>query len=83
MHRRAAPTVVARSALRAGDSFVAAMTVAIVEGWPLDAALAYGIAAGAAAVIAPNNGGCRAADVERLYAAGLAGSDRVIEAVGR
>lgn len=67
--RRAAPTVVARSALGAGDSFVAAITVAIVEGWPLDTALAYGVAAGAAAVIAPNDGGCRAVDVERLFVA--------------
>ena len=74
--RRAAPAVVARSALGAGDSFVAAMTVAIVDGWPLDAALDYGVAAGAAAVIAPNDGGCRAADVERLFAASLKVSDR-------
>ena len=74
--RRAAPAVVARSALGAGDSFVAAMTVAIVDGWPLDAALDYGVAAGAAAVIAPNDGGCRAADVERLYAASRTISDR-------
>lgn len=70
--RRAAPAVVALSALGAGDSFVAAMTIAIIEGWPLEDALAYGVAAGAAAVIAPNDGGCRAADVERLYAASRA-----------
>ena len=74
--RRAAPKVVARSALGAGDSFVAAITVAMVDGWPLDAALDYGVAAGAAAVIAPNDGGCRAADVERLYAASRKVSDR-------
>ena len=50
----------------------AAMTVAIVNRWSLHAALDYGVAAGAAAVIAPNDGGCRAVDVERRYAASRA-----------
>ncbi|WP_439533875.1 1-phosphofructokinase family hexose kinase [Polymorphobacter sp.] len=72
VHHRAAPVVTVHSALGAGDSFVAALTVALVEGWALDRALGYAVAAGAAAVMAPDMGGCRAADVERLFAA-LAG----------
>jgi 6-phosphofructokinase 2 len=66
--RCAAPAVVARSALGAGDSFVAALTIAIVEGRSLDNALRYAVAAGAAAVMAADNRGLRLADVERHYA---------------
>lgn len=67
--RCAAPAVVARTALGAGDSFVAALTIAIVSGWPLDDALAYAVAAGTAAVMAPDRDGLRSADVERLHSA--------------
>lgn len=76
IYRRAAPVVVARSALGAGDSFLAALTVALIEEWPADAALGYAIAAGAAAVMAPDVAGCRAADVDRLYAAQSTGWPR-------
>ena len=62
------PPIEARSAVGAGDSFVAAMTIAIVQGRPLDAALAYAVAAGTAAVLSPGAGLARSEDVERLYA---------------
>jgi 6-phosphofructokinase 2 len=56
-----------RSAVGAGDSFVAAMTVALVEGrTPVDAFM-RGIAGGTAAVLTPGTGLCRREDVERLY----------------
>jgi len=59
--------VEARSAVGAGDSFVAAMTVALVEGrTPVDAFM-RGIAAGTAAVLTPGTGLCRREDVEQLY----------------
>lgn len=63
------PPIETRSAVGAGDSFVAAMTVAIVQGRPLDAALAYAVAAGTAAVLSPGAELARSEDVERLYAA--------------
>lgn len=66
--RLKAPSVEARSAVGAGDSFVAAITVAIVQGWPLDSAFAYAVAAGTAAVLSPGAELARSADVERLYA---------------
>lgn len=62
------PPIEARSAVGAGDSFVAAMTVAIVQGRPLDAALAYAVAAGTAAVLSPGAELAQSEDVERLYA---------------
>lgn len=57
----------ARSAVGAGDSFVAAMTLALAEGRPVEDAAAYGVAAGAAAVLAPPSKVCRREDVARLY----------------
>lgn len=62
------PSIETHSAVGAGDSFVAAMTVAIARGWPLDAAFAYAVAAGTAAVLSPGAELARAADVDRLYA---------------
>ena len=66
--RAATPPVEARSAVGAGDSFVGAITLAIAQGRPLDAALAYGVAAGTAAVLSPGAELSRVEDVERLYA---------------
>lgn len=66
--RAATPPVEARSAVGAGDSFVGAITLAIAQDRRLDAALAYGVAAGTAAVLSPGAELSRAADVERLYA---------------
>lgn len=67
--RLQAPPVEAQSAVGAGDSFVAAITVAVVQGRPLDAALAYAVAAGTAAVLSPGAELALSEDVERLYAA--------------
>lgn len=68
MWRLAAPPVTARSAVGAGDSFVAAAAVALAERRPLDVVLAYGVAAGTAAVLSPGNDLANPNDVERLYA---------------
>ena len=56
------------SAVGAGDSMVAALTLALAQGEHLEEALLYGIAAGAAALTAPGNELARREDVERLYA---------------
>jgi 6-phosphofructokinase 2 len=60
--------VEAKSAVGAGDSFVAAMTFALARGWPPAHALGLGIAAGAAAALTPGTDLCHRADVERLAA---------------
>jgi 6-phosphofructokinase 2 len=60
--------VEAKSAVGAGDSFLAAMTFALACGRdPVDA-FRYGIAAGAAAVLTPGTDLCHRNDVERIYA---------------
>lgn len=56
-----------RSAVGAGDSFLAAMTLAISRGEVAEDAFRYGIAAGAAAVMTPGTELCRRSDVEELY----------------
>jgi 6-phosphofructokinase 2 len=67
--RRFAPLPVqARSAVGAGDSFVAAMTLGLARGMPPIEAFRYGMAAGTAAVLTPGNDLCKRADVERLFA---------------
>jgi 6-phosphofructokinase 2 len=58
----------AKSAVGAGDSFLAAMTFALACGRELVEAFRYGIAAGAAAVLSPGNNLCRRDDVERMHA---------------
>lgn len=63
------PPVLARSAVGAGDSFVAGVTLALAFGKPLREGLALGVAAGTAAVLSPGAGLSRRKDVERLYAA--------------
>ena len=66
--RAATPPVKARSAVGAGDSFVGAVTLAIAQNRRLGAALAYGIAAGTAAVLSPGAELSRAENVELLFA---------------
>ena len=56
-----------RSAVGAGDSFLAAMTLALSQGKETEDAFRYGIAAGAAAVMTPGTELCRRNDVESLY----------------
>ncbi|HEX7710916.1 MAG TPA: 1-phosphofructokinase family hexose kinase [Sphingomonadaceae bacterium] len=64
--------VEARSAVGAGDSFVAAMVLKLALGWAAFEAFRYGMAAGAAAVMTPGTEMCHPADVERLYRESLA-----------
>ena len=61
------PFVEARSAVGAGDSFVGGVTLAFAQGRSLKATLAYGVAAGTAAVISPGAELCLIEDVNRLY----------------
>lgn len=56
-----------RSAVGAGDSFLAAMTLALAGGAAPGEAFQWGIAAGTAAVLNPGTGLVRREDVERLF----------------
>lgn len=68
MHRLRAPTVRIRSKVGAGDCTVAGIVLALSRAWTERQALAFGVAAGAAAVMTPGTELCRRDDVERLYA---------------
>ncbi len=63
-----APTVPIRSGVGAGDSMVAAITLALSRGQDVSTAVRFGVAAGAAAVMTPGTELCRREDVERLSA---------------
>jgi len=56
-----------RSAVGAGDSFTAAMTLALASYKPLADALAWGVAAGTAAVVCAGTARIRKVDVEMQY----------------
>jgi len=58
----------ARSAVGAGDSFVAAMVYALASDWSVEDAFRFGLAGGAAAVLTPGTDLARPDDIERLYA---------------
>jgi 6-phosphofructokinase 2 len=62
------PKVVMRSSVGAGDSFVAALTVALARGWPLDTAARYGVAAAAAAVTTEATELCKRETVDQFFA---------------
>lgn len=64
--RMPALPVEAKSAVGAGDSFVAAMTLALARGEATREAFLQGVAAGTAAVLTPGTELCKRADVERL-----------------
>jgi 6-phosphofructokinase 2 len=64
--RKATPKVETRSAVGAGDSFLAAMILALWHGEPPEQAFVAGIAAGAAAVLTPGTRLVRRADYERI-----------------
>lgn len=66
--RMPALPVEARSAVGAGDSFVAAMTLALAQGRPAREAFVRGVAAGTAAVLTPGTQLCKRSDVDRLFA---------------
>lgn len=65
--RLAAPAVEAISAVGAGDSFVAAMTLGLAQGRSPEEAFMLAVAAGTATVLTPGTELCRRADVERLF----------------
>lgn len=73
--RLAAIKVPITSAVGAGDSMVAALTLALSHGRPLHDSLHYCIAGGAAALIAPGTELARKEDVDRLYGATRHGTD--------
>jgi 6-phosphofructokinase 2 len=66
--RMPAADVIAKSAVGAGDSFVAGMTLSLCNGAMPEEAFRYGMAAGAAAALHPGPRLCRKADVERIFA---------------
>lgn len=70
---RPAPAVPVISATGAGDSFVAAMTLALAEGRPVGHAFLFGMAAGSATVMLPGTELAHREDVERLHRQLLAG----------
>jgi 6-phosphofructokinase 2 len=65
--RLPAVPVEARSSVGAGDSFLAAMVHAMVQAWPIEEALRFGVSAGAAAVLTPGSDLARAEDIVRLH----------------
>ncbi|HEX2257435.1 MAG TPA: 1-phosphofructokinase family hexose kinase [Afifellaceae bacterium] len=67
IQRAAALDVPVRSAVGAGDSFLAAMVCALAQGRPPREAFLRGIAGGTAAVLTPGTELAHRADVERLY----------------
>jgi len=64
--RLRAPTVRVRSTIGAGDSMVAGMAVGFQRGLELHDAVAYGVAAGTAAVITGGSDLCHSGDIDRL-----------------
>lgn len=65
--RMSAPKVEVKSAVGAGDSFLAGMTLGLAQRRPLEEAFALGLAAGTATVLTAGAELCRRDDVERLY----------------
>jgi 6-phosphofructokinase 2 len=60
-------TVVPKSAVGAGDSFLAGMTMGLAQGRSPEDAFVLGMAAGTAAVLTAGTELCRHADVKRIY----------------
>ena len=56
-----------RSAVGAGDSFVGAFTLALAEGWQLEDACRYGVAAAAAAVTSDATELCHRETVKQVF----------------
>ena len=65
--RIAAPLVQIASRIGAGDSLVAGIVVALARGGTLEEAVRYGVAAGAAAVMAKGHHLCGYDETERLF----------------
>lgn len=62
------PAVKPVSMVGAGDSFTAALSYALASGWETPRAAAFGVAAGAAAVLTPHSELVRRADLDRIFA---------------
>jgi 6-phosphofructokinase 2 len=62
------PVVKPVSMVGAGDSFTAALAYGLACGWETSRAAAYGVAAGAAAVLTPHTELVRPRDLERIFA---------------
>ena len=62
-----AAAIEAKSAVGAGDSFLAAMVFALSRDWAMADAFRFGVAAGGAAVMSPGHDLASPADIERLY----------------
>lgn len=67
-HRTLAMDVPVKSAVGAGDSLVAGLTLALAQGRSMAEAYLYGVAAGTAAVLTPGTELCRREDTDRLFA---------------
>lgn len=65
--RMRTPRVNSHSAVGAGDAFVGATVLALAQGRPIEDAVRWACAAGAATTLTPLNKVCAAGDVERLY----------------
>lgn len=63
----APPTVPQQSAVGAGDSMVAGMVLALLNGWSLEDVVRYGVAAGTASTMTPGSELCRKEDTETIY----------------
>ena len=61
------PTVPINSRVGAGDSMVGGLALALARGRSLPAAVRFGVAAGAAAVMTPGTELCRRADTDALF----------------
>jgi 6-phosphofructokinase 2 len=64
----APPRVKVKSTVGAGDSFVAALTLGLARGWPIEKAARYGVAAAASAVSTDATELCKRTDTDRYYA---------------
>jgi 6-phosphofructokinase 2 len=56
---------------------VGAITLALARDWPLDMAVKFGLAAGAACVMTPGSELCRREDAERLFVRSLLQSKNI------
>jgi 6-phosphofructokinase 2 len=73
IRRFAAIPVPALSSIGAGDSMLAGIVWSLTHGWTPAAAVGFGMAAGAAALLSPGTELCRREDTDRLYRAAQSG----------